>query len=172
MWLFAKEWPERRSHWMERFAAHWHDELKLGLNPDGLADMAVRVSLADNREVPLRLDEATVRPDPDGAFARRNLQSWLILNAAKSGYFAAHIAASAALLADAVPWMREQAQPTVECVLHGVDLSRLTWAIDPDGKQLPEGQKHYEESLPSKAITAWLLAYWTSRRIGLIEAEA
>jgi hypothetical protein len=149
LWLLCLNWRQRAPHWQERFVEQWHKELKLGWTNDGLAYLAVCVDLRDETEAPLPLEGHSLE-----------------FGAAKSGYFAAHIALSAVLLAEAVPWMRETVAPMIRCVLEKVDWPQLTWISGRDADQINNGRDHLAHSLTSKGITAWLLAYWLSRRIG------
>jgi hypothetical protein len=131
--------------------------------------MTVRINVADEREAPFELSEGGLRPDVyNGRLAAMNADHWRWASAAVSGYFSAHIALSAALMADAVPYMRPHALPALSLVLGKVGLDQLTWAIDPDGKQIMPEREHWTESLTSKGIAAWLLAYWICRRNKLL----
>ena len=170
--ILARHWPDRLAHWQERFVEQWNKEMKLGLRDDGLTYITVRVALADEREVPFGLDEAGPRTPTPGSYIAPNSAHWRWVCAGVSGYFSAHTAVSAALMADVVPWMRGPASKTVHTVLEQVGPDELVWAMDPDGRQLPPKRGHWPRSLTSKGITAWLLAYWISRRIGLLDTPA
>jgi len=171
LWVRATHEPDRLPYWQERFVDHWHQELKLGLRADGLTDTCVRLNLADGREEPIGLDETryiTERPEYEQE-AKNNLKLQFLLTAAKASYYSAHMAVSAVLMAETVPWMREEAKRVLDCVLPQLDLTKLAPFIDPDGKQWPEERKHDMETLNSFGMTAWLIAYWQGRRLGLVE---
>ena len=171
LWVRATHEPDRLPYWQERFVDHWHQELKLGLRADGLTDTCVRLNLADGREEPIGLDETryvTERSEYEQE-VKHNLKLQFLLTAAKASYYSAHMAVSAVLMAETVPWMREAAKRVLDCVLPQLDLTKLAPFIDPDGKQWPEERKHDMETLTSFGMTAWLIAYWQGRRLGLVE---
>jgi|GEM_PF-5711329 len=169
LWLLCRYWPQRKQQWQYHFVEQWFKELRLGLRDDGLAYMAVRVNSANQTENPFADNEMGYRPHPEfEELKRKNLTGWLWVSAARSGYFASHIAASAALMADSVPWMWEEARTAIHRVLHQLDEDDLTWAYKDDAHLLPPNKAHYCVSLSSKAITPWLLSYWASRRLGLL----
>jgi len=170
LWTMAKAEPDRLPHWQERFVDWWRRELRLGLRDDGLTDVCVRVNLADETEEPIRPEEArlvTERPEY-AELCRRNLklQSWLC--AARSSYFSAHTAVSAALLAETVPWMAEEARRALHCVLGQLDVMDFVEFTDPDGRQWPPERRHNLHTLTVFGMAAWLVAYWHARRLGLI----
>lgn len=167
-WLFIHEWTDRKKYWQERFVEQWHKELKLGLRPDGMTDMCVRVNLATETETPFNLGEAGFLGELTEWHITKNATGWRWTSAMQSGYFSCHVALSACLLADTVPWMREPATEVVKSVRDNIDLKKHLWAYDPDGKQVYEKRKHWTKSLTSKGLSAWLLTYWMARRIKLI----
>jgi hypothetical protein len=170
LWALAKGDPARLPHWQERFVDHWRQELRLGLREDGLTDVCVRLNLKDGSEEPIRPDErryVTERPERE-ELIRMNLKLQLWLCAAKSSYFSAHTAVSAVLMAETVPWMAEEARRVLGRVLPQLDARQFTEFVDPDGRQWPEERKHNLETLTVFGLTAWLIAYWQGRRLGLI----
>jgi len=170
LWALAKGDPERLPHWQERFVDHWHKELKLGLRDDGLTDTCIRLNLKDGTEEPIGLDELRYVTEKPGyeEQVKHNLKLQFLLTAAKSSYYSAHTAVSAVLMAETVPWMADEARRVLDCVLPQLDLTKLTPFVDPDGRQWPEEREHDMETLTSFGMTAWLIAYWQGRRLGLV----
>jgi len=170
LWTLAKGDPGRLPHWQERFVDHWHKELKLGLRTDGLTDVCVRLNLADGTEEPIQPDERRYVTEMPGQeeLVSRNLKLQLWLCAARSSYFSAHTAVSSALMAETVPWMADEARRVLRCVLGQLDVADFTEFFDPDGLQWPPERKHNLHTLTVFGMTAWLIAYWQGRRLGLI----
>lgn len=170
LWLLVKEWPERKPWWQERMVDQWFKEFRLGVREDGMVNHCVRVNLLDETEDPIGLDETGLFGSPEKIEKMKsvNLLNHLWISAERSGYFSAHIAWSASLVAEAVPWIRESTAPVLRHTLEKIDLPQMLWTTDPDGKQVPPERVHMKDSLPSKAITAWLAAYWSGRRLGIL----
>ena len=170
LWLLGRHAPERLPYWQERFVDHWRQELKLGLRDDGLTDSCVRLNLATGTEEPIGLDEiryVTERPEYE-AGSKNNLRLQFLLTAAKSSYYSTHMAVSAVLMAETVPWMAHESRRVLDCVLPKLDMTRTPIFIDPDGRQWPTGRKHDLETLSTFGMTGWLVAYWQGRRLGLV----
>lgn len=169
LWTLSTAAPERLPHWQERFVDHWHRELKLGLRDNGLVDICVRLNLRDGSEEPIQPHEARYVTEKPGyeEQVKRNLKLQFWLCAAKSSYYAAHTAVSAVLMAEAVPWMADEARRVLRCVLPQLDVRDFTEFLDPDGRQWPEERKHNLQTLTVFGMTAWLIAYWQGRRLGL-----
>jgi hypothetical protein len=165
LWLLTANCPARENYWQERFADQWHKELKLGLREDGLAYMAVKVDLADESDVSSEVLQ-TAFVDKILEHHRKNVLLYSS-TPARSAYFAAHIGLSGALLADAVPWMRGYVEQDIKSVLEQLDFRQMTW-VYPEDKKLCGKRSYLAKSLTSKGITAWLCAYWISRRLKIV----
>ena len=70
-------------------------------------------------------------------------------------------------MAEAVPWMADEATRVLRCVLPQLDVRDFTEFLDPDGRQWPEERKHNLQTLTVFGMAAWLIAYWQGRRLGL-----
>ena len=171
LWLLTKYFPEGAPWWRERFADNWHKDIKLGLGPDGMTAISVRVNLATETELPFKPEEAGFYGEITDWHRQHNALGWFWIGAEKSGHFSAFMALMATMLADAAPWMRAEAQKTAHSILTQVGLRQLCWGSDSDGTQTFEKRAHRNFSLSSKAISPWLAAYWMGRRTGLVAPE-
>ena len=64
--------------------------------------------------------------------------------------------------------MADESKRVLDCVLPQLDVMQFTEFVDPDGRQWPKNRKHNLESLTVFGMTAWLIAYWQGRRLGIV----
>lgn len=158
-------WPERREHWQQLLREFWNKDINMGLDDDGLLFGCYEVDLTTNQWRPVA---STGYLFVDGA-TRETVQflhhHWI--GGFKAGSITCQVASSAVKVGRCVPALREECRAVAHKVLTAMDETKMTFVIDPTGKEAsPEAGHVHRKMFDGRGPAQWLRAYWQGRELG------
>lgn len=154
--ILLSAWPERSAHWLALLEEFWTNDVRPGLNADGLLQATYLVDLRDN---------SWSVPSPQYCGSADIPQNWI--GGSLSGSMSCFAAASAVRVGQAIPRLRDDCQRFAEQILTTINLDLVTLIIDPDGcQEHPAFGQIRTQMLDGRAPAQWLQAYWQGLSLG------